>query len=77
MFSILAGLGGSLVKKLVPSAINWGVKKLMNTTIGQRYIPAPLMTGIGDMLSQAAVKKGEQIEEKYAQPPVLNMTQRP
>lgn len=47
MFNVLAGLGGSLIKKFAPSAINWGLKKLMNTTIGQRYVPAQLMTGFG------------------------------
>lgn len=47
MMSIIAGLGGSLLKQLAPAAINWGMKKLTTSNLGKRYVPAQLVTGLG------------------------------
>lgn len=35
--AIASGLGG-LVRTLAPAAINWGANKLMNSTVGKKYI---------------------------------------
>lgn len=47
MFSMLAGLGGSLIKQLAPAAINWGMRKLTNSSFGKRYVPVSMVTGLG------------------------------
>lgn len=58
MFNMIAGIGGSLLKQLAPAAINWGLRKLGNTHLGKKYVPVKLMTGLGEMISSAAVRKG-------------------
>lgn len=69
MFGMLAGLGGSLLKQLVPSAINWGLRKLSSTNLGKKYVPAQMLTGIGNLLSQAAINKGDQLMATHSYPP--------
>lgn len=47
MMSIIAGLGGSLIKQLAPAAINWGMRKLTSSNLGKQYVPASMVTGLG------------------------------
>jgi hypothetical protein len=61
MFNIIAGLGGSLIKQLAPAAINWGMKKLTTSSFGKKYVPANLLTGVGEMLNSYAISKGDQL----------------
>jgi hypothetical protein len=43
MLSLLATAGKSLLRQVLPSAINWGVNKLIRSNFGKTYIQPALM----------------------------------
>lgn len=38
MFAALGGLGANLLRQYAPAAINWGLNKLMNSSLGQKVL---------------------------------------
>jgi hypothetical protein len=57
MLGILGALGGSLLKSVVPSAINWGLRKLASTNFGKVYVPPTMINGVAEMVSRLATPK--------------------
>lgn len=57
MLSILANAGKSLLSKVLPSAVSWGVNKLMNSNFGKTYIsPALLKNAAGVVQTMQALQ---------------------
>lgn len=50
-------LAGNLLRTLAPSAINWGMNKLMGSNIGKRFV-APLLQ---NPITQGLINKGQQL----------------
>jgi hypothetical protein len=46
MLGLLASAGKNLLSTILPSAINWGVNKLMTTNFGKSVLSRPLMDKI-------------------------------
>ena len=52
MWGVLANLGKGLLTKLLPSAINWGVNKLMTSNFGKSVISPQLLQGASNVVQQ-------------------------
>ena len=50
MLGLLANMGKNILSSFLPSAVNWGVNKLMTTNFGKQYINRPLMNRIGGVV---------------------------
>lgn len=64
MLGLLASAGSSLLKNVLPSAINWGVNKLVNSGFGQRFITPQLMNkvqGVTNQISGALQQRDSQL----------------
>lgn len=46
MWGLLANVGAGLVKQVLPAAINWGMNKLSNSTLGKTFINPILSTAL-------------------------------
>jgi len=53
MLGLLASAGKSLLSNVLPSAINWGVNKLMTTNFGKSVLSRPLMDKISHVANIA------------------------
>lgn len=56
---LLSG-GLQLLRTLAPTAINWGLNKLMNSGAGQRYLTPQVLQGVSgvvDMAKQFATQR--------------------
>ena len=63
MFGLLASAGRALISKVLPSAINWGVNKLMTTNLGKSVLKQPLLdkaVGVINMVKNAVAQKEPQ-----------------
>lgn len=52
MWNLLASAGSALLKKVLPSAINWGVNKLVHTNFGKRVLSPALMRQVGHIVDK-------------------------
>lgn len=52
MLGLLASAGTSLLKNFLPSAISWGVNKLVNSRMGKSYITPNLMGKVQGIVNQ-------------------------
>lgn len=51
MLSFLSSAGSQLLKNVLPSAINWGVNKLMTSNFGKNYITPHVLQGMGSTVN--------------------------
>ena len=51
MLGLLASAGKNLLSTILPSAVNWGVNKLMTTNFGKSVLSRPLMDKISSGIS--------------------------
>ena len=52
MWSFLANAGASVLKNILPAAINWGVNKLTNSSFGRSNISPQLMQGAAGVVQR-------------------------
>lgn len=52
MWGLLASAGSSILKNVLPSAINWGVNKLVNSSFGQRTLSPALLEKVEGVVGQ-------------------------
>ena len=53
MLGILASAGKNILSSLLPSAVNWGMNKLMTTNFGKQVMTRPLMDKVVSVVNMA------------------------
>lgn len=71
MLALLKGLGGGLLRGLVPQAVNWGMNKLMTSGLG-KTLPPMFLNGVHGLQKAISPLVGENGGGIYKSPTNFN-----